>query len=691
MKKYVHIWGVSITSVIMAFFQMLVYPYLYKFGMSNIMYYMLFSIVFIGVYLISYYLLRNQSFIDFDNTKILYGILGISFVGWFATMYFQEPGLEFFLLANMLRHRVPWWLYFGGIIVTTLVISFLISKNSKNNHKFRFGIAVVIAIFQSACLWAPNIISDMGGSLFHIHAYFNPIYNAVNFVPITEYTGSIYGHYYLFYMIPVKLLALMGVPEVYGVIAFTMLTCFVAFIAFYLFLHFIIDNDFLYLFSVLAITYLSFSTYQLGQYYQLLPHRIIFVSLTLLFIELRKKKRVPGFLIWIIVGLAVLWNFESGIVCFIVAACENIIKLYENDNFSMKSFSLSIFKLIGKMFLVLAIDLVFLNLVNLLMGGSLLGISELIYPVANSDFIVGELQLKLPDVTAFYFLEIIIFLGGLIHGVLKVFKTQNDDNNYYCILLCLMGLGLLPYYLNRAAVANISISHLCFVGVISIKIQMILDSGWTLKSFLKSSLERIELSIYIIILSFFVLGSICNIKFTFDNRIQTVWDTKSLNMLCDVIEDNIPKDTVAVGVGLPDIYSILDWNPGIRIMDYSDLETSPLMSDYVRAKVRNEKKVLFYQDTYDALYNKYDWIVLSNIADKYFYCAQYENEKMDIAQGICWYSNANNLSDLEFIDLISLNFLGGYFEDDTRIALANSLSNDEEKRIQIAYYFWENN
>ena len=64
--------------------------------------------------------------------------------------------------------------------------------------------ALVVLIFY--CMYTPNIYGrGEQGDNYHAHAYFNSVYNVYQGVPYTHNVTSIYGHYGLFFKIPMKL------------------------------------------------------------------------------------------------------------------------------------------------------------------------------------------------------------------------------------------------------------------------------------------------------------------------------------------------------------------------------------------------------------------------------------------------------------------------------------------------------
>ena len=145
-------------------------------------------------------------------------------------------------------------------------------------------------------------------------AYFNSVYNVLHGSAYTENTTSIYGHYAIFYKLPMKLLG----GDLVDFILLTALIGGLCFLAFFLTLHFIVRDNLLRIMGAVAMTFPVLSM-RSGIYWQLWPHRILFMSLTLCFaafcVRFRKLNAVTCILGYLLSLAGILWNTESGLFC----------------------------------------------------------------------------------------------------------------------------------------------------------------------------------------------------------------------------------------------------------------------------------------------------------------------------------------------------------------------------------------
>lgn len=132
------------------------------------------------------------------------------------------------------------------------------------------------------------IVNTFEGDPYHGEAYLESIYNVADSIPYEELTTGIYGHYGLFFLLPMKifgakavviqfLIALVGV-----VTDLAMLYC----------IHHLIKKNWVRLLMALVVPVIPFA-YRRTNYWQLQPHRLVFPMLLAAYMLfcLRKSSR----------------------------------------------------------------------------------------------------------------------------------------------------------------------------------------------------------------------------------------------------------------------------------------------------------------------------------------------------------------------------------------------------------------
>ena len=233
----------------------------------------------------------------------------------------------------------------------------------------------------------------------------------------------------------------------------------------------------------------------------------------------------------------------------------------------------AVFEGIGLVFGSFAAAFCLTNIYNLIVGGRFIGFWDFLYPLGNNntdaignnvdiigtgstsvDYSVGALELMLPDIFGFCFLEIGVFMIALCYSIICWIRKKHTSYTAFLFLVSLLGLGLFPYYCNRAAVNNISITHIPFV----ILIAMLMQKAAGEVTGIKGNALKMNLTVSIcgsVILSFFLLGTFTGIPLTIGNRMETSWKYSVFKDFCAEFTETVPEETVAMGVGLPEIYS----------------------------------------------------------------------------------------------------------------------------------------
>ena len=235
------------------------------------------------------------------------------------------------------------------------------------------------------------IVNTFEGDPYHGEAYLESIYNVADGIPYEELTTGIYGHYGLFFLLPMKifgakavviqfLIALVGV-----VTDLAMLYC----------IHHLIKKNWVRLLMALVVPVIPFA-YRRTNYWQLQPHRLVFPMLLAAYMLfcLRKKqsKKTARFWGgWLLCMLAVLWSTESGLFCIIGWCAGCIVRWWQQEPwYARGQWERYGALLLGAVLAVLgAIGLT--NLYNLACGGAPI-FKVFFYPLYSSNYMDGSIR-----------------------------------------------------------------------------------------------------------------------------------------------------------------------------------------------------------------------------------------------------------------------------------------------------------
>lgn len=567
---------------------------------GNMFYYVVGCGTFVVFYFIQFFLFRR--FKIKIGSKILLLLFSLGEIVWLVNTYLSETSIYPGTASSFIRHQIPFILYLLFMIGAVCTFQHMTDLSFGMNRKFRIIMMGTMILLQSILLYAPNIFMDGGGKIYHAHAYYNSIFNVLHHQPFSDINCSIYGHYAMFYYLPVKILNLFGVSDLIGVSICVVVVGAITFTFVGLILEKLVKNDFFLLLVGMANVVISTQIYGTGEYYQVLPHRLLFPAIILYFVLLKlDQKRIYNF-VWVLCVFSLIWNFESGMICcivwFVCSLCTMIQK-----NIKLKSCLKSF--LVCVMFLLLSFVLayVIVNMFNLILGGHWNSILTYIYPIGSEVYQVEDLALPLTGIFSLYFLEIILFLGSLCYVILSDFlKKQIEDKSIFILCNSLMGLGLLMYYMNRAAYCNIAITHinfivcLCILFCVEVRMCKIKDIINLKKELTEDVLKGNIRLLSLVLVSAMALAGVTNISGSMANREQT-WNLEKLADLCEEINRDVPNETVAFGIGVPEIYAYLKRDTNVYMIDWSDLNDENIQ--FILKRIENEDAIFVNQRCFE--------------------------------------------------------------------------------------------
>jgi hypothetical protein len=545
--------------------------------LSNIKLYIIgavvFFVIFITGYLIEQTIAKNIHFPPLIEK--IGAVLLIAWGGYYAyKSFFLELDNWPYYPASYMRHNIPVEVYVFVMIFGVITSYLLIKKDTSRNKWIRIVFSLLIISLQTWFLYAPNFFKDSLGGLYHMDAYTNSIINALNFSSFEQYSMSIYGHYGILFIIPVKLLQLLGFNQWISVTLSIALVGGIVFAIEYWVISQVIDNDTLFLIAVLASSIVSVQIYY-NQFYQMLPHRYVFQAIILAGVAFvykseSKKRKIIKSVLWILAGVAVVWNTETGIVS---AAVWMLGSLYL-DTEALKKYTVKIIiKNVVLLLVAIAGAYGFVNLYNIIVGGNTITFGTFLYPLGSKSYPVENIQLPLQIPWAGYFIPVLLLLCTLGYFFVQIIKVNLNRLELVVVLGSVMGIGVYTYYMNRAVSSNASIVSFSFILVVSYMVDRNLRKE-SLTAVKKISFATVGSVMCLLVLVSMALSSVATFGLTLAGKNQTTYERESLDKFVEEIRGRIPDGTVAFGIGTAQLFSYMDLNTGIYIADWEDLDKS---------------------------------------------------------------------------------------------------------------------
>lgn len=460
---------------------------------------------------------------------------------------------------------------------------------------------VIYAVCLVLYFDALNYVNIFNGDVWHSIATTETIYNVCDLTPYSKVTTGIYGHYGLFFLLPMRIAH--GSP--YMLAAMMGLSGCVAEAAVLYICHILLPKNILR--AGAAFSSIFFVTvYMASQYWQSFPIRIMFPMLMCAyacFLAKRSKTVWRTRRMWLgylLAGLAVLWNTETGIFCLAAFDAYLLIEQLQKQQWYQKCmwgiYAGLMLLSAGSIFFALGI----VNFYNLCCGGKLI-FRAFFFPLFSDSYMEDVLRYDPPWGNYAWIYTFFLFMALLAWAVYhtRLFQSSVREHVYKASAAAVIALcGLLPfsYYLNRAAYGNLSI---CFHAAVCANV-LVLSETWTVirqAAGRKTSLEclaRRAVSIVIIVIISILAAQIplAAVRMS-DRRKAGVYELDDIKKDLAVLAERLPENTYGEGIGISIFYHMLGWDNYAHVRDISDFYVDGIeAAEFAAAELLEHKEFL---------------------------------------------------------------------------------------------------
>ncbi len=470
--------------------------------------------------------------------------------------------------------------YPKGIMSIFGILLAVMTGFSLYNEKFSGGVWIIGLMAICALLWAVSIAAFNTYSIvntytdYNIHhtsAYMDTIYNVLRGMPFEGGLTEQYGHYGLFFL-PFALTGIntKGMGIVMGLMgAATFILCMLSFCT-------VVKSNLIRALVMISATTANIYQINEGIYWQVFPHRLFFPALLIFMVTLYSQKGLTKrrYIIGSIVAmLAVLWNFESGIVSAAGWCAFVFLDHLQKNEATLSKIVKLVLVLIGDLIFSVIGSLLITDIYNLICGGKLLSLKKFLGMLLDKsymDSLVGPVEwgnaMYLHKIMAFLICLAIALLHNKLIGIEKDYVKTNT-----MAVTAIMGLGLITYYMNRTQATEGIINlyaAMCFGFLVSLAAEHIRD----IKKAEKYSMTGILWTV----LGFYAVIAllICfNTGIDWYGRVEGKFNNGAYNYkefkdFTKQLKDSIPKDTWAKGEGTTAMYMELGWDKKTRDFCY---------------------------------------------------------------------------------------------------------------------------
>ncbi len=379
------------------------------------------------------------------NTKALPGII-------ITVIYLTSSGFAYIKLYGHFEHGST----VRYVAATTIfVIGLLLVSFVWNNDRFKKTSLILtvaeIAVFSVVWYLAvatPNTFTHFSFgrtyNIYHSSAYLDQIANVYFDAPFTGCEAELYGHYGLFFYLPLKIFGngTGTIAVILGIMAAVTFICAATALSLS------IKNFILRALSILALMLYGISCRSI--YWQTYPHRLFFPALFIAIFAIcahyKRFTRLIYFLGLILTVAAFTWNTETGAVCMVVWAFFGGMALAGKKP-AMRVPATLLALLINTVTTVL-LSLALVNIHNARVGGEALGLRGFL-GVQAAGFVQG-LSKPMDGGNALYIHIFILMLLCTAKGIHDMFISEEYSVRGITMLATgLTGLGVSIYFSNN--------------------------------------------------------------------------------------------------------------------------------------------------------------------------------------------------------------------------------------------------
>lgn len=568
-------------------------------NLGNIKCYFLFLIITGFMFLVSYLLFKTV------NIKKTFSD------NWKRLIFVGEVILMGLLIYPIMLGT--WVFPFGitfAVQATFLLIIYLLIRDSGESISNMIPkiLILICGLFAGLAVATPNTFAaTIYGSYFNIYhtsAYIDSIYNVVHGIGYVGDLTNQYGHYALFFYIPMKIFgcSTRNIAIFIGIIgAATFILGMSGFCM-------IVKNRVIQIFTIIACAFYVMYDQMPCIYWQTHPHRLFFPAVTLFLIAYFStgKLTIGKYMVSIIVmTAAMVWNTESGIICSAAVGVWWFTRYLQECTINLKKIGFSIIIMLSVPVLAIIFAIGIVDIYNIMCGArTALGFSSFLGSMIDTEYVNG-LETPLRWGNDIYIHKMIVFLICLCWGTANSILDRNSDiKNYaksnYAVAVSIIGLGMFTYYINRT-MAGHSLVNYCFVFALGLLI-----SGGTDIIMSKISIKRLEvyditkliICVYAILMMNSVILSSSDLYNLFNIRYNTLaYNYENFTSFCEEIAEVVPQDIWAAGSGTSAIYMQLGWDNKIKTFINPDVQ-----------EVNDQSEIFVYFEGYHEAFDNFELV-----------------------------------------------------------------------------------
>ena len=433
----------------------------------------------------------------------------------------------------------------------------------------------VLASAAGYAVYLPNTLNQYFG-LYHANAYFHSVYRVVQLQPYDGVNTGVYGFYGIVLGPAVKLLggSFQACVCILAVLTAACMLCY-----FYVLEHMSFNLLLRILGSVGIAAVIIASTDNITL--QTYPGRILFQGYMLALLVWKEQKNRREKRLWKAVALVLgilsfVWGLETGAACVLALVGSEIVFFLQKH--SVREGIL--WEKAACVLLWLPVSFVgayvLVNFYNLAVAGKVISLKEFLFPFAGNPY-VNDLQISLETFPSVWMLVCFLFFTAMACVLMRTElcgKRESNPRMIYLTGCTIVGIVQMAYYVNRSVRGNLFlILPACVLMIVCLTDSLLQKHVWD-KVEAGNGLLRAVAASQILVL---VLVAVMTVESTlfFETERRKARDMEQMERYLQIMQNEIPRDTPGLGIGVTELYSYLGWNIGYYGIDIPDFPVAP--------------------------------------------------------------------------------------------------------------------
>lgn len=504
-----------------------------------------------------------------------------------ALVFLNEKRIYFAADENMPWHtnsRIEYLvLLAAGLLFCQIRIWIKAVRWHKTGKERLWFFYAVLAALAGYAVYAPNSFRGFY-NLYHANAYFHSVYRVLQHQPYNAVNCGVYGFYGIVLAPFVKLCGgtFHSFVVVMAVLAVLCMLCY-----FYVLEH-LTSSRIIRVLGCIGIIGVT-TAYGTNIHLQTYPGRLLSAGFTLAWIvrkaqfkETRRNVIVGRICSLMILSLSLLWNMETGLGCVLAFVGSEIVELLQKHSLQEKIFwKKAVFKVLWLPASFLAAFLS-VGVYNLVVSGKFISFREFLFPFIGGSGYVQLINLPLELFPSVWMLiSVLMFLAiAVVLSTTDLCKSRKTDASVIYLAACTINcIVQMVCYVNRSVRLNLfMLTPLLILMTAGLTDYLGKKEIWNKNAFGNGILRGgAACGMLVLVLSALLT---CSNGPALEVIRDENRDMEAVYGFVDTVQKEIPKDTLGIGIGVPELYSYLGWDTGYYGIDVPDF---PIGTDEAKA------------------------------------------------------------------------------------------------------------